>query len=61
MLGRFIGEMRDRYHLIQVSSTTDSGTEVRKCIVLFMADLGNKGIKNIYMLQDEEETPLTIV
>ena len=44
--------MGERYHLTPVASTTNSGVEARKWILLLMVALGNKGINNGSMLQD---------
>ena len=57
---RFKGKMVERYHLTQVASTTDSGIEVRKWIVLLMEYLVNKGINKGSMLHGEEGKTLPI-
>ena len=53
--------MGERYHLNPVASTTYSGIEVIKWIVLLMVDLVNKGINNVSMFQDKEGKPVPIV
>ena len=49
---RFTGETVERYHLTPVVSTTDSGVEVRKLIILLMVAMGKKVINNGSMFQD---------
>ena len=60
-MGRFKGETGEGYYLIKLASTMDSGTEVRKWIVLLIVSLENKGINNGFMLQDEEGKLVTIL
>ena len=59
-MGIFKGEIGERYELTQVASTTDSGIEIIKWIVLLMSYLGKKGTKKVSMLQDEEGKPSKI-
>ena len=54
LMGRLKSEMGERYHLIQLLSTTYAGIKVRKCIVLLMVALVNKVINKISMFHDEK-------
>ena len=42
------------YHITPVAFTADPGEDVRRFIVLLMISLGNKGINNVSMLDNEE-------
>ena len=52
--------MGERYRLNPVASTTDSGIEVRKWILLLMVYLGKKFINKLSILHYEEGNPVTI-